>query len=61
VVGLDGKKYIEPEMHDICACKDKVHYEAVEGFPVPDCPLCQVTGEHAGTVCRCVDSGSPKS
>lgn len=35
VVGLDGKKYIEPEMPGICACKESVHYEAVEGFPDP--------------------------
>jgi hypothetical protein len=47
-------------MPDICACRDKSHHEAVEGFPVPDCPLCQGTGEHAGTVCECVDSGSSK-
>lgn len=33
VTGLDGKKYIEPEMYDICACKEPVHYEHVPGFP----------------------------
>ena len=33
VTGLDGEKYIEPEMPGICACKEPVHYEAVAGFP----------------------------
>ncbi len=33
VTGLDGKKYIESEMPDICACKEPVHYEAVPGSP----------------------------
>ncbi len=33
VTGLDGEKRIEPEMPDICACKEPAHYEAVEGFP----------------------------
>lgn len=33
---LDGKKYIEPEMYDICACPERVHYEEVKGFPVPE-------------------------
>lgn len=35
VLGLDGKKYIEPELHDICACKEPAHYETVKGFPDP--------------------------
>ena len=33
ITGLDGKKSIEPELYDICACKEPVHFEAVEGFP----------------------------
>lgn len=33
VTGLNGEKYIEPEMPDICACKESAHYEAVAGFP----------------------------
>ncbi len=33
ITGLDGKKYTEPEMPSICACKESAHYEAFEGFP----------------------------
>ena len=51
VTGLDGKKYIEPELTSICACKEPVHYEAVAGFE-RECELCSHQAQGDSRLCR---------